>query len=80
MSFGSEFDLRTAGTWDGSRRTRTTTVCASRGVGRSLTPHVQDNEIVKVTSSRDAPVAHGTLCVKGRFGCRHVRTGTERNG
>jgi predicted molibdopterin-dependent oxidoreductase YjgC len=41
-------------------------------VGRSLTPHVQDNEIVEVTSPHDSPVTHGDLCIKGRFGCQHV--------
>jgi predicted molibdopterin-dependent oxidoreductase YjgC len=30
--------------------------------------HVQDNEIVKVTSPHDNPVTHGNLCIKGRFG------------
>jgi len=41
------------------------------------TPHVQDNEIVKVTSPHDNPVTHGNLCIKGRFGYRTYRTGTE---
>jgi predicted molibdopterin-dependent oxidoreductase YjgC len=73
LSFRSEFDTRAAGTWDGSARTRTTTVGAYRGVGCDLTPHVQDNEIVKVTSPHDNPVAHGDLRIKGRFGCQHVQ-------
>ncbi|WHM35634.1 hypothetical protein [Streptomyces sp. BPTC-684] len=47
--------------------------------GRS---HVQDNEIVvvsassivvKVTPPHDNPVTHGNLCIKGRFGFRHVQ-------
>jgi predicted molibdopterin-dependent oxidoreductase YjgC len=61
-----------AGTWDEAWQSRTTTVCAYRGVGRSLTPHVQDNEIVEVTSPHDSPVTHGDLGIKGRFGCQHV--------
>ncbi len=64
--------MRAAGTWDESKRTETT-VCAYCGAGRDVTPHVQDNEIVKVTSPHDDPVAHGNPCVEGRFGCRHVR-------
>ena len=30
--------------------------------------HVQDNEIVKVTSPADHSVTSGHLCIKGRFG------------
>lgn len=43
------------------------------GVGCSVTLHVQDNEIVKVTSPHDNPVTHGNLCIKGRFGFQHVQ-------
>jgi anaerobic selenocysteine-containing dehydrogenase len=39
----------------------------------SLTLHVQDNEIVKVTSPDDQDVTRGNLCVKGRFGFQHVQ-------
>nr|WP_245805354.1 2Fe-2S iron-sulfur cluster-binding protein [Amycolatopsis australiensis] len=56
-----------------SRQTRTTTVCPFCGVGCSLTLHVQDNEIVKVTSPHDSAVTHGNLCIKGRFGRQHVQ-------
>lgn len=73
LSFKSEYDMRAAGTWDEERQTGTTTVRAYCGVGRNLTLHVQDNEIVKVTSPRDNPVTHGSLCVKGRFGYQHVQ-------
>ncbi|MFF8194952.1 2-dehydropantoate 2-reductase [Streptomyces bobili] len=73
LSFRSEFDRRAAGTWDESAQTRTATVCAYCGVGCNLTLHVQDNEIVKVTSPHDNPVTHGNLCIKGRFGYQHVQ-------
>ncbi|MEU7336164.1 2Fe-2S iron-sulfur cluster-binding protein [Streptomyces sp. NPDC007074] len=73
LSFRSEFDMRAAGTWDESAQTATTTVCAYCGVGCNLTLHVQDNEIVKVTSPHDNPVTHGNLCIKGRFGYQHVQ-------
>lgn len=73
LSFKSEFDMRAAGTWDESTQTATTTVCGHCGVGCSLTLHVQDNEIVKVTSPHDNPVTHGNLCIKGRFGHQHVQ-------
>ncbi|MER6692511.1 2Fe-2S iron-sulfur cluster-binding protein [Streptomyces minutiscleroticus] len=73
LSFKPEFDMRAAGTRDESAQTGTTTVCAYCGVGRSLTLHVQDNEIVKVTSPHDNPVTRGNLCIKGRFGYQHVQ-------
>jgi predicted molibdopterin-dependent oxidoreductase YjgC len=75
LSFKSEFDMREAGTWDEERQTETTTVCAYCGVGCNLTLHVQDNEIVKVSSPLDNPVTHGNLCIKGRFGYQHVGGG-----
>jgi predicted molibdopterin-dependent oxidoreductase YjgC len=42
-------------------------------VGCTLTLHVQDNEIVKVTSPMDVSVTNGHLCVKGRFGFQFVQ-------
>ncbi|GGU11933.1 hypothetical protein GCM10010289_36610 [Streptomyces violascens] len=74
LSFKSGFDMRAAGTWDEAAQTETTTVCAYCGVGCNLTLHVQDNEIVKVTSPHDNPVTHGNPCIKGRFGFQHVQT------
>ncbi|MFE7711686.1 2Fe-2S iron-sulfur cluster-binding protein [Streptomyces sp. NPDC057486] len=73
LSFKTEFDMRAAGTWDEPAQTETTTVCAYCGVGCNVTLHVQDNEIVKVTSPHDNPVTHGNLCIKGRFGFQHVQ-------
>ena len=35
--------------------------------------HVQDNDIVKVTSPMDSSVTHGHLCIKGRFGFEFVQ-------
>jgi predicted molibdopterin-dependent oxidoreductase YjgC len=73
LSFKREYDKREDGTWDESRQTETTTVCTFCGVGCNLTLHVQDNEIVKVTSPHDSSVTHGNLCIKGRFGWQHVQ-------
>ena len=67
-----EHDLRESGDWDPSRQTTTTTVCAFCGVGCNLTLHVQDEQIVKVTSPADHDVTLGNLCIKGRFGFEHV--------
>jgi predicted molibdopterin-dependent oxidoreductase YjgC len=73
LMFKSEHDLRAAGTWDESQQTRTDTICAFCGVGCTLTLHVQDNRIVKVTSPLDADITQGHLCIKGRFGYEHVQ-------
>ena len=73
LSFKSEYDMRAAGTWDESKQTETTTVCTYCGVGCNLTLHVQDNNIVKVSSPHDHSVGYGNLCIKGRFGFQHVQ-------
>ncbi|HVH52334.1 MAG TPA: 2Fe-2S iron-sulfur cluster-binding protein [Gaiellaceae bacterium] len=69
----SEFDLRAAGTWDESRQTKVDTICPYCGVGCNLTLHVQDANIVKVTSPDDHDVTRGNLCIKGRFGFEFVQ-------
>ncbi|MGD9893951.1 MAG: 2Fe-2S iron-sulfur cluster-binding protein [Dehalococcoidia bacterium] len=73
LMFKSEYDRRAAGAWDESKQTQTETICPYCGVGCALTLHVQDNEIVKVTSPLDHPVTAGHLCIKGRFGWQHVQ-------
>ena len=69
----SEFELRQAGTWDESKQSEVDTVCPYCGVGCTLTLHVQDDAIVKVTSPDDHDVTRGNLCVKGRFGYEFVQ-------
>ena len=64
---------RQAGTWDEGRQTRVDTICGYCGVGCTLRLHVQDNEIVKVTSPLEHSVTRGNLCIKGRFGWRYVQ-------
>ncbi|MFI6096103.1 2Fe-2S iron-sulfur cluster-binding protein [Lentzea sp. NPDC051213] len=73
LSFKREHDKREDGTWDEEAQTQTTTICTFCGVGCNLTLHVQENEIVKVTSPHDSSVTHGNLCIKGRFGWQHVQ-------
>ena len=73
LMFASEHELREAGQWDESRQATTDTICPYCGVGCNLTLHVQDNEIVKVTSPDDHDITRGNLCIKGRFGFQHVR-------
>ena len=73
LMFSSEHAMREAGTWDEGRQTLTDTICPYCGVGCTLTLHVQENRIVKVTSPMDSSVTEGHLCVKGRFGYQFVQ-------
>ena len=75
LMFKSEYDLRRSNQWDESRQTQTDTICPYCGVGCTLSLHVQDNRIVKVTSPLDVEVTHGHLCIKGRFGFEFVHGG-----
>src|SRR4051812_7003792 len=59
LMFRSEHELRQAGTWEEDKQTQTDTICPYCGVGCTLTLHVQDNQIVKVTSPLDHDVGHG---------------------
>ena len=69
----SEFELRAAGQWREEEQTEVDTVCPYCGVGCNLTLHVQDDEIVKVTSPDDHDVTRGNLCIKGRFGYEYTK-------
>jgi predicted molibdopterin-dependent oxidoreductase YjgC len=71
--FRREHELRAQGEWHEERQTTTDTICPYCGVGCTLTLHVQDNEIVKVTSPQDHDITRGNLCIKGRFGFQHVQ-------
>ncbi len=73
LMFKSEYEMRAAGTWDESAQTVTDTICPYCGVGCTLTLHVQDNDIVTVTSPLDSSVTEGHLCIKGRFGFEFVQ-------
>jgi len=73
LSFKCEDDMRAEGTWDETKQTQTTTICTYCGVGCNVNLHVQDNQIVKVTSPHDHDIGHGNLCIKGRFGFTHVQ-------
>jgi predicted molibdopterin-dependent oxidoreductase YjgC len=73
LMFASEHELRARGEWDETRQSRTDTICSYCGVGCTLTLHVQDNEIVKVTSPVENEVTRGHLCIKGRFGYTYVQ-------
>ena len=72
-----EYDLRQEGAWDEESQAVVTTICPYCGVGCNLELHVQDGEIVNVTSPEDHDVTSGNLCVKGRFGWQFVHSRSE---
>lgn len=72
LQFRTEFDLRAVGEWRPDDQTVSRTVCSYCGVGCNLELHVQDEQIVKVTSPADHSVTSGHLCIKGRFGWQYV--------
>jgi predicted molibdopterin-dependent oxidoreductase YjgC len=74
LMFRSEHEMREAGSWNEKEQTTTDTICSYCGVGCTLTLHVQDNSIVKVTSPIENGVTSGHLCVKGRFGGVYVQS------
>lgn len=80
LIFTTEYELRQAGKWEEERQSVTDTICPYCGVGCTLSLHVQDNQIVKVTSPMDHDVTLGNLCVKGRFGWQHVQNRAEVSG
>jgi NADP-reducing hydrogenase subunit HndD len=73
LMFRSEHEMREAGTWAPEAQAVTDTICPYCGVGCTLSLHVQDNSIVKVTSPQESSVTNGHLCVKGRFGYEFVQ-------
>src|SRR5256885_6096276 len=78
LMFTSEHEMREAGTWDESQQSVVETICPYCGVGCDLELHVQDNEIVKVTSPWDNSITSGHLCVEGRFGFQFVQSRNRR--
>ncbi len=73
LMFKTEYDMRSAGTWNETQQTRTDTICPYCGVGCELTVHAQEGQIVKVSSPLDHSVTQGNLCIKGRFGWQFTR-------
>ena len=71
----TEWDLRADDNWRPDEQTVTTTVCPYCGVGCTLDLHVQDDRVVKATSSLDHDITLGNLCVKGRFGWTFLAPG-----
>jgi predicted molibdopterin-dependent oxidoreductase YjgC len=77
LMFSSEYELRARNEWDEAEQSQTDTICSYCGVGCTLTLHVAENEIVKVTSPIENEVTSGHLCIKGRFGFSYVQNRPE---
>ena len=77
LMFSSEYELRASNQWNETEQKQTDTICSYCGVGCTLTLHVQENEIVKVTSPIENAVTSGHLCIKGRFGFSYVQNRPE---
>jgi len=77
LMFSSEYELRERGEWNEADQKQTDTICSYCGVGCTLTLHVQENEIVKITSPVENAVTSGHLCIKGRFGFSYVQNRPE---
>jgi predicted molibdopterin-dependent oxidoreductase YjgC len=73
LMFRSEYGMRRTGSWNEVAQTHTDTICPYCGVGCTLTLHVQDIQIVSVTSPLEHEVGRGHLCIKGRFGWQFVQ-------
>ena len=80
LMFSSEHAMRERGEWDESKQRQVDTICPYCGVGCTLTLHVQDNAIVKVTSPFDVSITEGNLCIKGRFGWQFVQERPDGGG
>ena len=81
LMFKSEYDLR-AGRARGTSRARpqTDTICPYCGVGCTLTLHVQDNRIVKVTSPPTARSRTGTSASRAASGSSSCSGGDPEAG
>jgi predicted molibdopterin-dependent oxidoreductase YjgC len=76
LVFKTEHAMRAVGRWDEALQTKTDTICPYCGVGCAVTVHVQEEQIVKISSPVSSTVTNGHLCIKGRFGFSFVCGGS----
>jgi predicted molibdopterin-dependent oxidoreductase YjgC len=69
---GALYDKMSLGQGRTSRVKKVRTTCSYCGVGCNFDLNVRDGKIVRVTSTREAPVNGMALCVKGRYGYDYV--------
>lgn len=58
----------------GTTKTATQTTCPFCGCGCSICLEVKDNHVVRVTPGKQDAVNHGTLCVRGSYGCDFIHS------
>jgi formate dehydrogenase alpha subunit len=61
-------------TYGGTIKAATETTCPFCGCGCIICLEVKDNQVVRVTPSREDSVNRGALCVKGSYGCDFVNS------
>ncbi len=66
--------METERTYRGTTKTTVETTCPFCGCGCSIRLEVKDNHIVRVTPGKEGTVNHGTLCVRGSYGCDFVHS------
>jgi predicted molibdopterin-dependent oxidoreductase YjgC len=69
---GALHDKMSLGLGRANQVTKVRTTCSYCGVGCTFDLNVREGQIVRVTSSEDAPVNGLSLCVKGRYGYDYV--------
>ncbi|MBX7235137.1 MAG: (2Fe-2S)-binding protein [Caldilineales bacterium] len=69
---GALYDKMSLGKGRVSQVKKVRTTCSYCGVGCNFDLNVRDGKIVRVTSTREAPVNGLALCVKGRYGYDYV--------
>lgn len=61
-------------TYRGTTKTTVPTICPFCGCGCSLCLEVKGNHIVRVTPDKHDSANHGTLCVRGHYGCDFIHS------
>jgi len=61
-------------TYGGTTKSTTETTCPFCGCGCSICLEVKDSKVVRVIPGKEDPVNHGTLCVRGSYGCDFVNS------
>ena len=69
---GALYDKMSMGKGRVSQVKKIRTTCSYCGVGCNFDLNVRNNVIIRVTSTREAPVNGMSLCVKGRYGYDYV--------
>ena len=65
---GALTDRKSRGLGRSTEVQKVKTTCSYCGTGCNFFLNVKDNKVIRVTSDYDAPVNHGNLCIKGRYG------------